>query len=94
MYIHDDVFLYFIGTDRPILKYLNRHVKPNIAPEWFNIGVELLDDADVPVLNGIKTDHPGDSNKCIEKMLGLWLKRKSDVTWNKLIARCFQTAQY
>ena len=84
MYIHDNVFLYFIGTDRPALKYLYKHVKTNITAKWYDIGVELLDDADVPALNTIKTDHPGDSNQCTAEMLGLWLEKKSDATWNQL----------
>ena len=85
MYIHDDVFLHFIGTDRPALKYLYKHVKTNITAKWYDIGVELFDIEDEPVLNTIRTDHPNDSDKCTAEMLRLWLEKKSDATWNQLM---------
>ena len=74
-----------IGTERPALKYLNRHVVVNITDKWYNIGVELLDVGDEIVLNTIGTNHPGDAEKCTEKMLQLWLERRSDANWNRLI---------
>ena len=45
----------------------------------------MFDVEDEPVLNGIKADHPGDANECAAEMLRLWLNRKSDASWNKLI---------
>ena len=47
--------------------------------------MELLDVGDEGVLKTIKTDHPGDADKCTEKMLQLWLERRSDANWNQLI---------
>ena len=75
-----------IGTDRPALKYLNKYVKADIATEWHDIGVELLDVEEEPVLNAIKNNHPGDVNKCTAEMLQLWLARKPEASWNQLIA--------
>ena len=77
--------LIFIGTDRPNLKYLNKHVKANITTKWHDIGVELLDVEDIPLLNTIKINHPVDADKCTGEMLQLWLERKSDASWNQLI---------
>lgn len=79
-----DLSLY-IGTDRPALKYLYKYVKVNIAVKWYDIGVELFDVEDEPVLNIIRADHPGDSDKCAAEMLRLWLEKNSDATWNQLI---------
>jgi len=75
----------FTGTDRPNLKYLNKHVKANITTKWHDIGVVLLDVEDIPLLNTIKINHPTDANKCTGEMLQLWLERKSDASWNQLI---------
>ena len=75
----------FVGTDRPALKYLNKYVKADIAAEWHDIGVELLDVDDEPVLNTIKNNYPGDINKCTTEMLQLWLARKAEASWNRLI---------
>ena len=33
----------YVGTDHPAMKYLNRHVRPNITKQWYDIGVELFD---------------------------------------------------
>ena len=74
-----------VGTDRPALKYLNKYIKADIATEWHDIGVELLDVEDEPVLNVIKNNYPGDVNKCTAEMLQLWLARKPEASWNQLI---------
>ena len=75
----------YTGTDRPDWKYLNRHVKTFITAEWYDIGVDLLDEKKVPVLQTIRNDHPGNSGECTTKMLELWLRVKSDASWNQLI---------
>ena len=75
----------YVGTDRPALKYLNKYVKADIATEWHDIGVELLDVEDEPVLNVIKNNYPGDVNKCTAEILQLWLARKPTASWNQLI---------
>ena len=74
-----------VGTDRPALKYLNKYVKADIAAEWHDIGVELLDVEDEPALNTIKNNHPGDVNKCTAEMLQLWLARKPEASWDQLL---------
>ena len=73
-----------VGTDRPALKYLNKF-RDDIAIKWHYIGVELLDIGDEPALNGIKANYPGDINKCAAEMLQLWLDRKTEASWNRLI---------
>ena len=75
----------YVGTDRPALKYLNKYVKADIATEWHDIGVELLDVEDEAVLNVIKNNYPGDVNKCAAEMLQLWLARKADASWGQLL---------
>ena len=47
--------------------------------------MELFDIEDEPVLNIIRNDHPGDSDRCTAEMLRLWLEKKPDATWNHLI---------
>ena len=75
----------YTGSDRPALKYLNRHVKTFITALWYDIGVDLLDEKDESVVKRIRTDHPGDSEKCTTEMLELWLQIKSDASWNQLL---------
>ena len=74
-----------IGTDRPALKYLNRHVRANITGKWHDIGVELFDVKGEPVLNTIRINNPGNADQCTAEMLQLWLDRQPDASWNQLI---------
>ena len=60
-------------------------MKAHITTKWYDVGVELFDVEDESVLNTIRTDHPGDSDKCTAEMLRLWLEKKSDASWNQLI---------
>ena len=74
-----------LGADRPALKYLNKYVKANIAPYWYDIGVALLDPGDEMVLDTININHPGNSDKCAAEMFRLWLTRKPEASWGQLL---------
>ena len=78
MYMHP-------GSDRPALKYLYAHVRGNIANDWYDIGVALLDPGDEVVLDTINKNHPGDAEKCAAEMLKLWLARKPEASWSQLL---------
>ena len=75
----------YTGTDRPALKHLYAHVRGNIANDWYDIGVALLDPGDEVVLDTINKNHPGDADKCAAEMLKLWLARKPEASWNLLL---------
>ena len=81
----DIMFSLYVGTEYPYLKYLYRHVRPDITGKWYDIGVELFDVKDIPVLNTIRINDPGDADRCTAEMLRLWLDRKPDASWNQLI---------
>ena len=72
-----------IGTDRPDLKYLYKHVRPRIATRWYEIGLELLGKGNEKKLFAIKDNH-NDYEECAVEMLKLWLNRKMDASWNQL----------
>ena len=76
---------FFIGTDRPMLKYLYRYVRTYICTQWYEIGIELLDIDDIPRLEMIRQNFPGDPSQCVALMLELWLERKEDASWDTLI---------
>ena len=73
------------GTERPALKYLYAHVRDNIANDWYDIGVALLDPGDEVALDTISNNHRGDAEKCAAEMLKLWLIRKPDASWDQLL---------
>ena len=70
-------FNVYVGTDRPALKYLYKHVNIGITNKWYEIGVELLEPGDEVDLDTIKYNHPGDADKCAAEMLKLWLAKKT-----------------
>ena len=84
MFLHVCVCMH-VGTDRPALKYLYAHVRGNIANDWYDIGVALLDPGDEVVLDTINTNHLGDAEKCAAEMLKLWLARKPEASWDLLM---------
>ena len=73
-----------VGTDRPKLKDLYRHVTPCCAAHWEDIGIYL--DIELGHLKIIKTDHPGDSSGCCKELWKKWLEVDPDATWEKLFA--------
>ena len=76
---------FFIGTDRPTLKYLNKYVRPHISTHWLEIGIELLDIGDEPILEIFRENYPNNSNRCASEMLQLWLNKRVEASWNILI---------
>ena len=73
------------GSDRPALKYLYKHVRGNIANNWYDIGVALLDPEDQVLVSAIDMNHPGDAEKCAAEMLKLWLARNPTASWSQLL---------
>ena len=77
----------FKGQDRPSLKQLLKLLKPEIsgvAAQWYDLGVQLLDNA-TGILDVIRADNPNGANKCCTIMFEKWLKLKPDATWNQLV---------
>ena len=74
---------FFIGTDRPALKYLNKYVAHHIVTKWFDIGLELLEHEERLLV--IRADNPNDSLTCVKRMLRSWLEMKKDAHWNQLL---------
>ena len=74
-----------VGTDRPALKYLNKHVKADIASKWYDIGLELFDVEDEPMLSTIESSYSGDVNKCTIEMLQLWRTLKPNASWGQVL---------
>ena len=80
------IFSFFITeADHPSLKYLYKHTKTDVSSQWYSIGLELLGQQEVPLLNTIKADNLEDASKCTVEMFLKWLEREPDASWNQLI---------
>ena len=69
-------------NNKPTIKHLNRHVTPQYAAYWKEIGVEL----DLPAgkLSEIGADYPLQCKRCCSEMLAEWLKVDLNASWKKL----------
>ena len=58
---------------------------PKVASKWHELGIELYKDADVPRLDTIQKQCPGDFSKACTEMLSHWRGAYKNATWNRLI---------
>ena len=52
---------------------------------WYELGLELFDDKDIPLLNNIEADHPNKCQTCCMKMFKLWCNNKPERSWKQLL---------
>jgi len=64
---------------------LNRHVRESLGPNWYYLGIELLETDHVKKLNNIRSQHPTDFDSCSTKLFELWLDTQPTASWNQLI---------
>ena len=75
----------YVGSELPVLKYLNAHVRDAIASDWYDIGMALFDPGYEQELDIIQKNHPGDAKKCAAEMLKLWLRVKPEDSWDQFL---------
>ena len=59
-------------------------MKP-VGSKWYNLGIDLLEEDDIDMLNTIQSQHPTDFNICCTEMFQLWLSKQPKASWNRLI---------
>ena len=70
---------------KPRLKDLVNIVAPKVSAKWFELGIQLLDDSQLPKLEEILAVHTKNYDRgCIE-MLKYWLHVDKEATWGKII---------
>ena len=74
-----------IGSDQPKISELCKYVKVEVAPQWYDLGVQLLNEEQVKKLNVMQSDHPGDSEKCCTALFNHWLQVDTTASWDKLM---------
>ena len=81
----DDCFTSYVGYLKPTHKKLLDYVIPRVASKWHELGIELYKDADVPRLDTIQREFPGNFTKACTEMLTYWLNTYTNATWDRLI---------
>ena len=73
----------FAGTGRPILKHLHLY-KKHIGKQWYDLGVQLLDNEHVKKLNNIRENHK-EVEMCCSDMFQAWLDTSPSANWNQFL---------
>ena len=83
----------YLGTDKPSIKLLHKYVRDRVAPQWRDLGIQLMEQESVDMLAIIEANHPNDVQRCCTEMLEYWLRNDDDASWNKLISAFEQIGQ-
>ena len=86
------VYIIIPANDKPDIKYLNSHVRPQVCgacnnnPEiWRDLGIELLGQEADAALNTISANNRGNVIQCCSSMFSLWLERQPEASWEQLV---------
>lgn len=58
---------------------------PYVIPQWYLLGLKLLEEEQEPYLDVIKLNHPGDNKTCCTETFWYWLNSNDNATWQQLI---------
>ena len=58
---------------------------PQVAPQWYELGIELLSEDQENHLDIIKSDHSSDHKKCCTEMFWHWLRTDPKASWHQLV---------
>ena len=77
------VFHHLVDS-RPTKKKLLELI-PHVAPQWYELGIQLLNEDQEPHLDIIKADHGNNHVKSCTEMFWYWLKTHPKASWQQLI---------
>ena len=77
-------FFVHVGANKPTLRSLMKY-RNKIAPQWHDLGLQLLPEKYTDELDVIQADHPNNVADCYDKMFQHWLAVDTEANWNKLI---------
>ena len=72
------------GTDKPTVKCLMKY-RGKIAPHWYALGIQLLEEKYFHQLKVIQKNSPHDVQSSCSQMLEYWLDVDPKANWNMLI---------
>ena len=67
------------------MKDLHNFLIPNIANYWYEVGIQLFNNSQLPRLEEIRATYSNDLRAGCFEMLKYWLKITPDATWDNLI---------
>ena len=82
-----------IGTDKPSHQLLHMYVVSKVVPYWRELGIQLLEEESMCMLNNIKKNHPHDVQRCYNDMIDYWNQIHSETLCNTLTVALEQIDQ-
>ena len=74
-----------LDPERPRLKDICNIVIPKVANDWYQLGIQLFDESQLPKLDEINNAYSNDFRKGCVEMIKYWLKINTGATWDSLI---------
>ena len=74
-----------IDLSRPELKDLLNIVIPKVASNWYYLGIQLLNNSQVPKLDAISATYSTDLQRGCVEMFKHWLNITPGATWDNII---------
>ena len=56
-----------------------------MSPNWYDLGVQLLNTEQAKKLKTIEANNPGNVEKCCTELFDYWLQVDTNASWDKLI---------
>ena len=56
-----------------------------MSPNWYDLGVQLLNTEQAKKLKAIQANNPGNVEKCCTELFDYWLQVDTNANWDKLI---------
>ena len=79
-----DGLAYISATSAPSKRKLLELI-PSVAPQWYELGIQLLREDQEPHLDVIKSDCGNDNKRCCVQMFWYWLKTNPKASWQQLL---------
>ena len=76
---------FYIVPLKPLLRDLHNIVIPKISNDWYEVGIQLFSDSQLPKLDEIRAVYSNDRRGGCVEMLKYWLKITLEPTWDNLI---------
>ena len=83
LFLHDSNYL--IVNSKPTKRKLLDHVIPHVTPQWYDLGIKLLNEEQESQLDIIESNHPDNKKECCKMMFWYWLSTNTDASWQLLI---------
>ena len=74
-----------IDPSKPVLKDLHNILIPKIANDWYEVGIQLFNNSQLPKLDEIRATYSSNHRQGCVEMLKYWLQITPEATWDNLI---------